>query len=286
MAYYEPGGEVIVSGVFVDPEFAAVTEPVTVRIGIDGPVMGRAPVGADGKWTLTFVLPATTPLGAYALQAAVLDANGVLVKNLLAQATLQVGAPPAQAVQPVPAPAEDIIPSSDAPSSSTIEAPAVTAPARVAAPPAQDARKPVAAPATKPAQPHRSTSSARAPAAITHRTLRPAPRPRAPEPTAPLVSELSPPAVAVPELRPLAAPARSTEIPTARRPWPFDSVTPFLMLALVALVAGAAMLRRRRSPLLFDSEMHAREIEAELQEIVAEELARRDARVSRSEARP
>lgn len=287
-ASYQPGDAVVVSGVFVDPDFAVVTEPVTVRIGIDGPVVGQAPVAADGTWTLTFAVPAETVLGAYALHAEVLDASGSLVKNLIALATLQVGPPPASLAAAAPATSEDVVPAHGAPYSGVAPAPVAVEPASVA----------LAAPQAARVRVQRQRLVARASSAP---SILPAPQPR--RLAAPVVRQHRPAAArhVEPRSSPAAQPvSRSHTAERELRPAPPSGAAqrpatasrrslPVALLLLTLGIAAAAIVALRGRRLLTtetDQELRSLEIEAELQEMVAEELARRSAQSGPHDSAP
>lgn len=81
----------------------------TVTWGADGPVLGQAPIAADGTWSVTFRVPEGIPFATYLLDAAVLDANGAVVNGLLARAAVAVGPPPAPSpAAPVAAPVDPV----------------------------------------------------------------------------------------------------------------------------------------------------------------------------------
>ncbi len=300
-AAYQPGADVVVQGQFVDPEIAALAAPATVTLGIDGPVVGLAPIAADGTWTLTFALPQGVPLGTYVLAASVLNPDGGLVTPLLARAQLVVGTPapaPADATASAPSLTEESAPLDTLRRGGAFfaaAAPAVSAVAprpangRVVQPAANPRSTLHAAPVVRARSHVRTTPLVRArPHVRTTRIVHAAPTLLA----RPVVASPAP-VVAAPRVTPVvphlqhATPARpptpitpahaisARGTPTVQR----HSTTPWLTLLLAAggllLLLNAAgtwaLLRARRHRTLAA-------IEAELQALLAAELAPEDAR--------
>lgn len=94
---YLPGDEVIVHGVFLDSDLAAPAQPIEVSLGAEGPVIAQATAAVDGTWSVTFTLTTSTVLGTYSLDAYVLDESAQSV-TMIASVALVVGAlvPPPQ----------------------------------------------------------------------------------------------------------------------------------------------------------------------------------------------
>ena len=215
--------------------------PVTLSWGADGPVIGQATIDSQGGWTLTFVIPADTQRGTYILYAVAYGADGQVINGLPARVALPVGAPQ-------------------------------TSPPRSTRPPA-----PAKQPATRP-----RTHVAPTPSAPAERTIAPIP------PTA-VTTQTGPPRTKVvrygeqPRLIPVALPAtpaagHAPSLPVAA---PAHRGTPWYVLALGALglvvlgaAAGGLVVSRRAPP---NGPPDA--LDAELQEMIAEERARQTARV-------
>jgi hypothetical protein len=223
-------------------------------------VLGQAPVAADGSWTLSFVVPTATALGTYALYAFVADAAGHPLDGLLARAQLVVGAAPAYEPPPATAPPEKSL-GLPAGRVEWIRAPSASADAPPAAPVAAASRARAA------------RGTARSVVDETPRAV-PAPAPRRNPRVRHTLSQL-------PVQRPAATPRR------VRAPVPLVVDTPghtapvaspprlrYLLVLLLALAAGGAGLavlqRRRFTSRPIDT------VEAELQAMIADELARRE----------
>lgn len=252
-----PGAAVTVHGQFLNGDLAVPAGPVTVALGDDGPVVGQQPLDLEGKWTLTFTLPTATALGTYALDATVADGGGTLI----ARTALIVGEPaPAAPAEPQTSPQPEAVTDDSlrlVPTRTPLVAPAEPpAPRVVADRTAPAARVPVPvirasppAPATQVVRDHPSLQS--------RRTIVP--------------KGLAKPGA---RLQPLAAPTRhpSEPRPEQQRAW-WMLAALLLVLLLGGGAAGWITASRRRPDDPYDP------VEAELQEIIAEERAKEHLRV-------
>lgn len=239
---YTPGETVTATGRGFAPSAAT---PVTVTWGANGPVIGQAPIAADGMWELSFTVPARASAGTYVIYAVAYDAAGAVIDGL-----------PARVQFPVEAPA----------------APPVVVP--VAPPAAPPQTHPVAHARTAP-----KPSAAPAPPAPVARSAAPLPQaaitaPAGPSRTSVIRVPAVPRVVHVPLTR-TTAPGLAAPLPVAVTATQGHG-TPWLLLAVGALGflllgagSGGLVAARRRPPTLpTDS------VEAELQELLGEELAR------------
>lgn len=269
---YEPGSEAVASGYLTDATTKAAPS-VTLRWGTpDGEALGTAALDREGNFQgLRFTIPADRPTGVFTLYLEAFGADGQMLPGLPIPVQLRVGAPPV--ADPAPADVTEVAPVraqrrsvSRRPASPAKTPTARTVAAReTSAPPVETAPKVTATrPAAKPST-ARSRARDRKPAPAPLRTGGPRPRPRP---------------LAAPADAPVAAPALSDR---ARRQVGLAEPADAWLLALVlgALGTGLAAVRRRRAalapPLAQVAAPVERDllIEAELQELIAEERAAR-----------
>ena len=251
---FRPGDAVTVVGT----GFGTERRNVVLTWGVNGPAAGQTPIGADGSWQLTFTIPTATPVGTYVLFADDGDVNGFMVTLAF---RVDAAAPVTEPAADEPAATDDVVPV-------------------VATPAENQARPPV-----RPNHDRRSSQRPRT-APEPRRPAREAPagvarpmRPRAVPPPRVLPRErhgsiarrhAHPPRLRLPaaNLRPRAVPG-PVALP-APPPSPFPWLLASVVFASTLAAAGtfALLLRRRRRA------ARAAEIEAELQELLAEERAR------------
>lgn len=274
---YPPGETVTMKGFDFDSE--AVT-PVTVHWGGDtGPIVAEAPIADDGTWTVSFPIPASAePDQTYRLSLQARGADGQMAEALPLQTAVRVVTPGAEAgsgarvdeptadsgsiqrtrggEQRRAAPPQRHVHVGDGAPAPSDAAPAA---APVIRTPVRDAPGTSAAPRTRPADAEPVPSPARATGA---RVAAPGPVEVAPE-------RLSP---APPAVTPLRVPAWGGSEPS-----PF-AVAAIVLFALLASAGGATALASRqppRSPLPpRHDEVASADVEAALQELIAEERAR------------
>lgn len=257
--FFLPGAAVTVHGQFLNGDLAVPTEPVTVTLGDDGPTVGQQQLDFEGKWTLTFTLPVAIPLGTYALDATVVDGGGMLI----ARTALNVGEPapgaPAESKaspQPAGALSDDslrVVPASTPPAAPA-ESPA---PRVVETRTARAARAPV--PVARAARPVARTL-----------VLTPRPRQRLRPGPAPVPSAVAKPE---PRLQPFPVPTPQAGKSGAPEHRTWSTLAALLLVLLLGGAGGWLVASRRRPDDPYDP------IEAELQEIIAEERAKERLRV-------
>jgi hypothetical protein len=279
---FQPGETVTISGYLFEPTAAT---PVTLRWGIDGPVIAEVGVNTDGTWTTTFVLPADIAPGAYILSAWAYDASGQLITGLPARTTLTVagpGAPGSTAPPPVIAEAELDVGATNAQRRERNAPPARTARAptrrRPAAAPRRSRPAPVAPLPRAPAAPAPAVAETPTFSEVTP----PAPAERSHIPTRTNPIRFSPaPLLRMHSLPRADEPGATAQLPVAKASErkPTSLAWPVLLLGalgflLLGAAAGGAIVARRRLPVgPVDG------VEAELQEIISEQRAQKTERV-------
>ncbi len=264
---FSPGDTVTVSGFLFDP---AAATPVRLSWGPNGAVIAETAVSEKGTWEVTFQIPAETATGSYLLYAIAYAANGSVINGLPARVLLPVKAPAPPADEPQREPETPGVTDEPAPVPEATEEPRGEADA-ASAPQAATRSAPVApvaeAPMTPQATPVPETAIATDRPARTN-VIRFAPAPRLIE--APLP--------------PVAAPSSAPALPVVDEA--SDGVLPWWLLALGAvgllLLGGAAgmLVRGRERTPEPPAPTPADTLEAELQELIAEERARRVERVN------
>ena len=273
---YAPGSPAVITGYASGPQSETATR-VTLTWGDGGPLLGEASIAPDQSFSFSFTVAADMRPGNHAIYARAFNGAGEMISPLPGSVLLTVNAPanpgakptetPAATPQPKPveAKAEPRATSKDAPAPQSQPAPA----APQAAPAA------VATPATVPEE--RTTSTpVPAPAAVRARLT-----PRTVAPPVARVQEPSPASQL--EASPL---VESTEERTAPAAGDSSSTALVLLLALAVLalalggVAARLVLTRRTSDARRSSSAPTATadasdaVEAELQEMIAEERAR------------
>lgn len=278
-ASYLPGEEVIASGYLTDATTKAAPS-VTLRWGAaDGDAVGEAALDADGNFTgLRFTIPAGMPHAVYTVYLEAFGADGKMLPGLPIPTRLRVGPPPASpraatgtGADPVavasPTRRRAARPKTPARSKALARSKAPAPRPVVAAPVAPVARR-----AEAPARPTRVHRAAEA-----RSRVRPARRTRS-EAAAPRRAR-SPQTSPVP--RPSRPPVSTPAVRGGHTEGDADPLGPWTLAGLLGLLGLAALVRRRRRrsdgplpvPLPRGPDLHELQIEAELQEIVAEARA-------------
>ena len=270
---YAPGTSAVITGYASGPQSETATR-VTLTWGDGGPLLGEASIAPDQSFSFSFTVAADMRSGDHAIYARAFNAAGEMISPLPGSVLLKVNAPatpgtdptetPATTPKPKPAEAkaEPRATSKDAPVPQTQSAPsaAQTPPATVAAPVTAAEERTISAPL-----PTETAVRAR----VSARTA------------APPVARVQEPSLAS-QLDVAARPVESSDEAASSGAGDSSGTAPVLLFALAILglalgAVGARLVLGRRSSAAPAVTADAGDsVEAELQEMIAEERARTD----------
>ncbi len=271
---YPPGSAAMITG-FASGPGAETARTVRFTWGEGGPLLGEAPVGADGAISYSFTVPTDLATGSHPIYAEAFDASGADITPLPGSMLLIVEAPPVPAASA--SDEDEQLLRTRVRLSVLASAPASRLPAeregRTVEP------RPAPAPAPSPSVvPQAPVAAAALAAEYRAERLRPKPVSRTPE-------RRLPAAPVTPARGARTTTAQSTAKPATPGPTKREGLLGIAMLFLLlvtAVVCLAAFAWRSRRKLRIEPAATADEIEAELQKILAEEHARRSELVGRN----